>query len=983
VRGRPWIVRALACLAAALISLVTSGARAGDPYLRWYTIVTPHFRVHYHGGLEEAAQKVANVAEHAHRELVPELGWKPQEVTHIVLSDDSDFANGLASTTPYDYIRLFVSSPDDMSLLSDYDDWLVELVTHEYTHILHIDNASGVASIVNAIFGKTLVPNQLQPRWILEGLAVAMESRHTTAGRLRSTQVDMFLRADVLGGRLARLDQISHPARRWPAGNLWYLYGAKFVEWISSVYGPETFGAVASDYGASVIPWGINRAIRRATGRTYEELYQGWQLDLEQRYAAQAAAVRRRGLREGQRLTMRGRQAAAPRYLPASCSNGRTVYYLRDDGDTTAGIYRVDLDDPRADDNAVLVAASSGKDFSFDAHCNLIFDHIAPTRRRYYFHDLYRLDQGQRAPTGLERNRRRLTTGRRAREPDVSPDGRFITYVTHQAGTSTLRLAELTPEGAIVKERRLVASARYEQAYTPIFSPDGKRIVYGAWTTGGFRDLRIVDIEKGTYVSLWRDRALDQQPAWSPDGKTLYFTSDRSGIANVYAYDVATRQIAQVTNVITGAYHPAPSPDGKTLVYVGYSADGFDLFSMPLDPERYLDAAEPVAERALPGATSTSRYPVEPYNPLPSLTPRQWSLTYGQGTFGNAIIVSAVGGDAVGHHAVGATATFETEYEQPQLSFDYIYGRLPFAYRTSLFRGVAPRGGYRIGETEQTVIETFTGATTGVSMDFPGDAEYQTASFSYTLARYDANLPVGTRGDPWAPIPVEPHRGWLGLLRLGYGFSNVSGTADAISAERGLSLNLGADFADPAWGSDNTLTAFSGSLSTYWLLPWGNHHVAALALSGGAAVGNYPRYGIYATGGYADTPAFDAFTSGLRQSSFVLRGYLPGQFAGTQYNLVNAEYRFPILYADRGVSTLPVFLRTISGAAFADWGGAYNELDLEDPLASYHLGVGAELWFELVIGYFAGANLRLGVARGLDDEAPPGLQTYFVASSAF
>ena len=104
-----------------------------------------------------------------------------------------------------------------MSVLGDHDDWLNALITHEHTHILHADNITGIPAIVNAVLGKSLAPNQAQPRWILEGLAVAMESEHTSGGRVRSTQVDMFLRADVLANNLASLDQISHPARRWPA----------------------------------------------------------------------------------------------------------------------------------------------------------------------------------------------------------------------------------------------------------------------------------------------------------------------------------------------------------------------------------------------------------------------------------------------------------------------------------------------------------------------------------------------------------------------------------------------------------------------------------------------------------------------------------------------------------------------------------------------------------------------------------------------
>lgn len=962
---------------------LTRPALAGDPYLRWYTVVTPHFRVHYHGGLEEIAQRVANIAEHAHSTLVPELGWEPREVTHILVADDSDSANGLASTLPYDFVRIFVTSPDDMSPLADYDDWLTELITHEYTHILQVDNVSGLPALGNAILGKTFLPNQAQPRWILEGLAVAMESRHTTAGRLRSTQFDMYLRADVLEGRLAGLDQISHPARRWPGGNLWYLYGAKFIEWIVSIYGPETFGAVATDYGASVIPWGINRAIRRVTGHTYEELYAGWRSDLLQRYTAQAEAVKQRGLREGKRLTYRGFRASTPRFLPERCGEKDVLFYQREDGDTQGGVYRLDLRADAVDEHAELIALSNGRVIAFDRECNLIFDHVAPTRRRYYFTDLFRVRRGERSVSGASRTRERLTLGRRARDPDVSFDGRRIVYVTNHAGTTTLRIAELSPEGAIVNERELVPSARFEQAFTPRFSPDGRRVAYSVWTRGGYRDLRVVDVEAGRFIELWRDRALDMQPTWSPDGKTLYFASDRSGISNIYAYDLDTGDLKQVTNVLSGAYMPEVSPDGRRLVYVGYTSQGFDLFLLELDRARFLEAAEPVSERPEPGSVvGTARYPVEAYNPLPTLRPRAFTFGFAESSFGHAFTLGTSGSDAVGHHAFGAELVLDTGNVPPRLYLDYAYSRLPFNLRTAFFYSAALRHDYRLGENPEAVTETQLGATTGLSLYLPGDEDAQSAALSYTVVRYDQDLPVGTRPDPYARVPVEPHRGWLALVRLGYSYSNASATANAISLERGITFNVSADLANQAWGSEDSLTAFSASLTGYVPLPWGQHHVLALAASGGAAVGTYPRYGLYSTGGFADTPVFDAFTSGLLQSSFVLRGYEPGQFVGTQFNLFNAEYRFPLLYVDRGVSTLPAFLRTVSGALFADYGGAFDQMDLDDPLQSYHLGVGGELWFDLVLGYYASATLRLGAAKGLD-EAAPSHRLYFVASSAF
>ncbi len=982
-RGR----RLFGIVAVALLLLLPKSASA-DPYLEWFTIETPRFRVHYHGGLEASAQRVATLAEAIHQRLVPQLGWRPTEVTQILLSDNTDFANGSATALPYNAVRMFVSAPDDMSALGEYDDWLNKLLTHEYVHILHLDNISGIPALVNSILGKTSAPNQAQPRWILEGLAVALESEHTGGGRLRSSQFDMFLRADVLENRVAGLDQISNAPRRWPSGNLWYLYGGKFIGWVGDVYGPDTFAAVATDYGANIIPWGINRSIRRATGKTYVELFEGWKVHLARKYAAQIAVVERRGLREGTRLTHGGRIAASPRFVPpcARASSAEEILYFRDDGHQPAGFYRITLAarNRARDERGELVARSTGSYASFDGDCNLVFDTLAPSKRRYFFSDLFRQQRGTTSTRRFGRNVDRLTTGRRAREPDVSPDGRLVSYVTNRAGTTTLRIAELTPEGTIENERALVPSARYEQAFGPRFSHDGQHLAYGSWTHGGFRDIRVVDVTSGTFRYLTRDSALDQQPTWSPDDRFVLFTSDRTGIANVYAYDLGSATLHQVTNVKTGAYMPELSDDGRTLFYIGYSADGFDLYSMPFDEGRFLPALPASKTRHAPHPEPAARrWAVKTYNPLPTLRPTAYELEYGPGTFGDALRITTRGSDIVGHHAFALSLLLEPEEGEVSGSASYVYRRLPFDFFSTLFRRVAPRVGYRYGDQTPLFQEQQVGLRSGVSYGLPGIFEGQNVSASYTALSFDAKLPVGTLADPFAQVTRDPHRGFLGLVSLGYSYFNADGTVYGISAERGFALGLGMDHASGYTGSDHTLTSFTGRATGYVPMPWADHHVFALGLSGGAAVGTYPRRGLFFTGGFVDLPVLDAYTDQLIQSAFVLRGYRPAQFIGTHFNLLNAEYRFPILYADRGVSTLPVFLRTLSGAVFADYGGAFTRIDLDDPFGQHHLGVGAELWIDLTLGYFVRANLRLGHARGLSDEAPSGGQTYFVAASVF
>src|SRR4029079_15912237 len=113
-------------------------------------VTTPHFHVHFHAGLEDVAQRVTTAAEDVFGRLSPELGLYPSRMTEVVVTDETEDANGFAYTLPYPSVTLFVAAPDDMSVLGDYDDWITNLVTHELTHILHMEHVSGVPAAVNS-----------------------------------------------------------------------------------------------------------------------------------------------------------------------------------------------------------------------------------------------------------------------------------------------------------------------------------------------------------------------------------------------------------------------------------------------------------------------------------------------------------------------------------------------------------------------------------------------------------------------------------------------------------------------------------------------------------------------------------------------------------------------------------------------------------------------------------------------------------------
>lgn len=986
---------------AAALSFSTTAAAYGDPELDYRTIETAHFHVHFDRTLLPIAERVASLAETIHGRVSAAMGYTPTRMTEIVLTDDSDSANGSATALPLNTIRLYVTAPDDLSPIGDYDDWLTELVTHEYTHIAHTDQMSGLASIVNAVLGKTVAPNQVQPRWILEGLAVVSESQHTSAGRIRSSLFDMYLRADVLADRVARLDQISSIAFRWPMGNLWYLYGSRFLRWISDVYGPDTLRAVSIDYGNNLIPWGINRSIRRVTGRSYPELYEGFKDHLKRLYDGQMKVVTQRGVRKGTRITSHGRTVSYPRFVPRHARGGSAeeIVYFRADSDARSGLYRMPLaapkEGPRPEE--LVARTNGGSSAAFTPTGDLVFHSVSFFKNYYARSDLFLLARGQTSTHGDESARRRLTVGQRAKEADVSPDGRKVVFTVNARGTSFLEIADLSAEGEVTGRRDLVPSRRFEQAYTPRFSPDGRTVAYSVCRTDGRRDIRLVEVATGAVRDVTSDRAMDMTPIFSADGKTIYFSSDRTGIFNIYAYDVAQGTFAQVTNVRTGAFMPAVSADDKTLVYVGYTSWGHDLYVMPLDPARYLTAVTTIPERPAPSPEPPPvAHRVRKYNPFPTLAPRKWFLEIKPGSYGpNAISLSTTLADVVGMHAMAAAVTIEPSGPEPTIALDYVYNRLPVDVSVRFSHSVIPRRGYFVSGKEIPYDEYNNSVTTGVSYTHRQEFSNHSFGLSFSVASFRGDLPVGPKLDPYAPVGVDPPRGTVNILHLGYGYSNVEGSYSAAGSVRGFALGVGMDVASPYIGSQYSLRGVSGSIAGYIAMPWRGHQTLALRLAGATTSGDYPRAGAYYVGGYdlANNSLPSSVFSGVFNGSFVLRGYPPRVYAGSEYVLANIEYRFPIVYPDRGLSTLPLFLRRLDGNVFVDYGGAFDRLDLRSirffhhgaliDSRQLHASIGAEIWLGLTLGYLLNTQLRVGYAYGFSDEAVKGGQPYFVASTAF
>jgi len=153
--------------------------------------------------------------------------------------------------------------------------------------------------------------------------------------------------------------------------------------------------------------------------------------------------------------------------------------------------------------------------------------------------------------------------------PAWSPDGQWFAYVSFEQDISAIYL-QSTRTG----ERRRI-SARAGVNGSPAFSPDGKKLALTLSGSSGNLDVYILDLATQGLTRVTDDPAIDTEATWSPDGKFLYFMSDRGGAPQIYRAEARERGAAKrITFNVGQAMRPRVSPDGTQLAMITREGGG-------------------------------------------------------------------------------------------------------------------------------------------------------------------------------------------------------------------------------------------------------------------------------------------------------------------------------------------------------------------------------------------------------------------------
>lgn len=912
---------------AALLMLPTASRAWNQTEIKWKKIETEHFAIHFHEGEEWTAREVARIAEEVYVPVTRFYGHEPGMV-HINISDKNDRAGG---ATFYYLNRIDIDASDFEFHLRGTADWLRNVITHEFTHMVTIQAAMKMPRWMPSIYLQGITfekekrpdvisgyPNfqaslpfagEIVPNWLSEG--VAQYQCPVARNDIWDSHRDMLLRAAALSGRLLTMDEMGVFGKNSIESEMVYNQGYSLVTYAAESYGPEKLSGLL-DAHRGILRLSFNGACKKSLGISEDELYRRWVEHITGEYRKVVEKVDVRPV-EGEFVSGEGYLNLFPLISPGTGG----YFYL-----SNMGRDHMDLDlvfrDGSGRFERISGGLSSRASISPDGKLLCYSKNTDDNDHGYELNDIFIYDIGAR-------KEKRLTRSLRAVDPVFSPDMSAIAAVAGRDGS----------EFIVIVDRSTGESRRLTEAVP------GKRYYGLSWGDAGIlasrfksasRDIVLVDPLTGGESEIIATLADERDAIWSGDGHSIYYASDRTGIYNIYERDLGSGGDRMITNVKGGAF--SPSVEGNDILFSAYGADGYKIHriagfgevSVDADPawddevlmSQRRSCIEAGAEGALAGYDYTGldrkisesrKYDIE-YSPV-YIFPR---LMYYDKT--PRIGIALDSRDYLDRQSAFAAFSINTDKEynlqfgfvtrqfKPTFSFDFFAARKYYGYFDPEYGQVKLR--YDLWDAFFTI---------GFELEKETYRHRNEISLQYNHGEYGVNL------NAWEILDIE--LGWnyykANEFSLLYNYRSIRAGVDSdINPRSGRRISIeitsaldkfatGAfEYSLQPFYDDHNFFRYKAQYEEYVPLPFWSH---ALAL--------------YFRGAALDRTNVDDFFHLFLGSRDGMRGYTYYSMGGTRNAMTRVTYRFP-LWRNINRQLFNIYLGSLYAGIFAEAGKAWD-----------------------------------------------------------
>jgi hypothetical protein len=911
-----------------------------SPRAKWYSLETEHFNIHFTQAHKDYAQRLAEIAERQHQKLTQKMRWSPVSKTEIVVNDSVDFSNGASTPYPYNQFYVYMNEPTEGEL-KDHIDFVETLFTHEYTHILHLDQLAGAPAFIRKIFGKSpsplvalfVMPQVFGPHWLSEGVAIHAESE-SGFGRNNSAVFDSKMREEVLKG-LASFTRESYEGYNntlWPFGQV-YLYGAYFYQFIEERYGKAAVVDYIAQYNKNLIPWRMNSRAKKVTGKSAQGLWQEFQKYLQQRFNKDIETIKAKGLTRGQIMYSK---KWSNRLLAQGPHD--SIFFYHDDKQHSPVIMQLSPDGEAKE----VLKITGLTSMQWHPEQGLLLSRADVCNNTQLYSDLYRYDLAKARLT-------RLTQCERISRADWGPSGQWI-YGVQSSGAKN-RLVKVDLKGAV----KILSELDFgESIGQPDVSMDENHIVVAVKRLNKGWNLESYTIGTRQWRSLTDDADIPSFPIYSKQGDTVIYTASHGKQVELRKLDLNSGKIETLSNSL-GFVRQGVLSQYEQIWVSEYTGKG-DVIrklepNLSYGEDRWVESSLKLDTASMEAAKSIDTdkdYQIKPYSPWASLSPKAWGPVFAVQNQESQTGLIFQGQDALGFHRWSLSPVYYEFDGVSQFagSASYsFYDRWLFSASRDL------KGGYAKDEGDKaTFYELQTNAQ--LLVQHPINRVDWALNFYAGIAwEHNKETQIADNTNKFAHDIISG---------VGLSFNNFKHYSHANTASTGIAANVLVESFD--WDNKHALhQGKAGIIELQGNLTFARNQafIATFAAGAGGEKGKPFRLG-----NTVDSISSLGGITRLGKRDFALRGYdRHKHLIGKSFARGSLAWHFPIASIYNGFTAPPLGLGKLKGNVFAEAGDAWNGKSDRKLYPS----VGLELSAEVLIGY---DNIKLplsfGLAHGFD-----------------